>query len=69
MPETTILELITTRRKSNTLHRFNIIHKRFDEYYSRTIEGIRLDYDSIIKKVSEDFGYTERTVKNILKGN
>lgn len=57
------------KRKENTQKRYAVVKQKVNELYSQTLHGIRLDYDGVIKKVAEDYGYSERTLKNILKAN
>lgn len=55
------------KRKINTQKRYQIIRDKFDQVYSQTVDGIRLDYDGVIRKVAEVSGYSEFMVKKILK--
>ena len=54
-------------RKNNTDKRHNLVRQKVNEYYAQTIDGIRLDLDSVLRKVADDFGYSELTVKRIMK--
>lgn len=58
---------IVSTRKTNTANRHQLIRSRVNETYSRTVDGVRLDYDSVLAKVAADFGISPRTVRNILK--
>lgn len=55
------------KRKENTEKRHLMLIDKFNETYSQRFEGMKLSLDDVIKKVANDFGYSERTVKNILK--
>ena len=54
------------KKRSTTLRRHEIVRERFNSYYLKTYNGIKLDFDSVIVKVSEEMGYSERYVRDIL---
>lgn len=54
--------------RSTTLKRYDLINNRFNELYEKTIEGIRLDKDQIIKKIADETGYSVSYVNKIVKG-
>lgn len=54
-------------RKKNAARRRQRINERFNEIYSQTIEGIRPDYDALIRHLANEFCVSKTTVKNALK--
>ena len=54
-------------RKTNLQRRYRTIQQRFDQLYAKRIEGMRPAYDCIIEKLANEFGYSERQIKKILK--
>lgn len=67
MSTTTTLKHARTRR-SNTEKRYAIIRDRVNEVYSQKVNGIRLDFDDVIDHVAKEFGFSQKTIRNILKG-
>jgi hypothetical protein len=47
--------------------RRELIVTRFNHLASQKIEGVRLDIDAIIYKISDELGYSPRTIKDIIK--
>jgi AraC-like DNA-binding protein len=66
MPVNSYSSRYDTRRR-NTSRRHEIVRSKVNEYYTMRIAGMRPDFDSVIKKVADEVGYAERTVKDILK--
>lgn len=58
----------TKNIRKTTVKRHEIVRQKVNEYFTKTIDGIRLDFESIVAKVAEDTGYTPRYVRDILKG-
>lgn len=56
-------------KRKNTEKRYELIRSRFNETMSHVKEatGFHPDMDQVISKVAEEFGYSEVTVKQILK--
>ena len=65
MPQTIATK--SHKLRKTTQRRHEIVREWFNHFYSMKVEGMLPDYDEVIRKVSETTGYSERTVKEILK--
>jgi AraC-like DNA-binding protein len=54
-------------RRANTRRRHEAIRRRVDEMCAMRFEGIRLNYDDVVAKVANEFGYSPSMVCRILK--
>lgn len=54
-------------RRQNTSHRYQLIRKKFNELYSKRIDGMRPDMDDVINRVAVETGFAPRTIRDILK--
>jgi len=51
----------------NREKRYLKVQKRFSELCSQKVDGMSFDYEDIVKKVADEYDYSPRTVKDILK--
>lgn len=58
---------VPSTRQIETQRRYSIIKIKFNEIYSQKVNGMRLNYDDVIEKVSQEVGFRPRTIKDILK--
>lgn len=55
-------------RKTFIELRHEIIRSRFNELKSFRHQGISLDYDQVIEKLHQEYGFAKRTIQDIIKG-
>ncbi len=54
-------------KKNNTQKRHQMVREKVNEVYAQKVDGLRLDLDDVIARVADNFGYSTRTVRNIIK--
>jgi hypothetical protein len=54
-------------RKKFISRRHEIIRKKYLELKAFNHHGIKLDIDQIIYKIAEEMGFSERTIREIIK--
>ena len=59
---------MTPEKRDSTLKRHEIVRSRFNEISSQRLNGMRLDYQDMVRSVADGLGYSEIYVVKILKG-
>lgn len=54
--------------RPTTASRHRKVEENFNRLYNTKVEGIPLDYDGIIAKLAADLDYSQKRIKQILKG-